>query len=170
MIFSRKQPLAEKACATEAFRLAAFAFFAVLASCTSLPKPEIMAQPESSLPELVSEPASEAEPNQEYGAFTEEQLYRAIVGELEANSGDIAAAGDSYLYLALGTKDLGVILRAVQFASIANDTNALLQLGLVWASVDPTDPQPQLLLAIEYLEAGAFDLAIPRMALVLELG
>ena len=170
MIFSRKQPLAEKACATEAFRLAAFAFFAVLASCTSLPKPKIMAQPESSLPELVSEPASEAEPNQEYGAFTEEQLYRAIVGELEANSGDIAAAGDSYLDLALGTKDLGVILRAVQFASIANDTNALLQLGLVWASVDPTDPQPQLLLAIEYLEAGAFDRAIPRMARVLELG
>ena len=170
MIFSRKQPLAEKACATEAFRLAAFAFFAVLASCTSLPKPDIMAQPESSLPELVSEPASEAEPNQEYGAFTEEQLYRAIVGELEANSGDIAAAGDSYLDLALGTKDLGVILRAVQFASIANDTNALLQLGLVWASVDPADPQPQLLLAIEYLEAGAFDRAIPRMARALELG
>ena len=170
MIFSRKQPLAEKACATEAFRLAAFAFFAVMASCTSLPEPEIMAQPESSLPKLVSEPASEAEPNQEYGAFTEEQLYRAIVGELEANSGDIAAAGDSYLDLALGTKDLGVILRAVQFASIANDTNALLQLGLVWASVYPTDPQPQLLLAIEYLEAGAFDRAIPRMARVLELG
>ena len=170
MIFSRKQPLAEKACATEAFRLAAFAFFAVMASCTSLPEPEIMAQPESSLPKLVSEPASEAEPNQEYGAFTEEQLYRAIVGELEANSGHIAAAGDSYLDLALGTKDLGVILRAVQFASIANDTNALLQLGLVWASVDPTDPQPQLLLAIEYLEAGAFDRAIPRMARVLELG
>tara|TARA_B110000503_G_scaffold30963_1_gene49975 strand:- start:8529 stop:10337 length:1809 start_codon:yes stop_codon:yes gene_type:complete len=170
MIFSRKQPLAEKACATEAFRLAAFAFFAVMASCTSLPEPEIMAQPESSLPKLVSEPASEAEPNQEYGAFTEEQLYRAIVGELEANSGDIAAAGDSYLDLALGTKDLGVILRAVQFASIGNDTNALLQLGLVWASVDPTDPQPQLLLAIEYLEAGAFDRAIPRMARVLELG
>ena len=170
MIFSRKQPLAEKACATEAFRLAAFAFFAIMASCTSLPEPEIMAQPESSLPKLVSEPASEAEPNQEYGAFTEEQLYRAIVGELEANSGDIAAAGDSYLDLALGTKDLGVILRAVQFASIANDTNALLQLGLVWASVYPTDPQPQLLLAIEYLEAGAFDRAIPRMARVLELG
>ena len=170
MIFSRKQPLAEKACATEAFRLAAFAFFAVMASCTSLPEPEIMAQPESSLPKLVSEPASEAEPNQEYGAFTEEQLYRAIVGELEANSGDIAAAGDSYLDLALGTKDLGVILRAMQFASIANDSNALLQLGMLWASVDPTDPQPQLLLAIEYLETGAFDRAIPRMARVLELG
>ena len=170
MIFPRKQLLAEKARATEAFRLATLAFFAVMASCTSLPEPEIMAQPESSLPKLVSEPASEAEPNQEYGAFTEEQLYRAIVGELEANSGDIAAAGDSYLDLALGTKDLGVILRAVQFASIANDTNALLQLGLVWASVYPTDPQPQLLLAIEYLEAGAFDRAIPRMARVLELG
>ena len=152
MIFSRKQPLAEKACSTEAFRLAAFAFFAVMASCTSLPEPDITAQSESSLPELVSEPASEADPNQdpnqepsqdpnkEYGAFTEEQLYRAIVGELEANSGDIAAAGDSYLDLALGTKDLGVILRAVQFASIANDTNALLQLGLVWASVDPITP------------------------------
>lgn len=166
---AQAKPL-EKARATEAFRLAALAFFAVMASCTSLPEPDITAQTESSLPELVFEPASEAEPTQEYGAFTEEQLYRAIAGELEANSGDIAAAGDSYLDLALGTKDLGVILRAVQFASITNDTNALLQLGLVWASVDPTDPQPQLLLAIEYLEAGAFDRAIPRMARVLELG
>ncbi|MDA8922219.1 tetratricopeptide repeat protein [Gammaproteobacteria bacterium] len=170
MIFPRKQLLAEKARATETFRLATLAFFAVMASCTSLPEPDRTAQPESSLPELISEPASEAGPNQEYGAFTEEQLYRAIVGELEVNSGDIAAAGDSYLDLALGTKDLGVILRAVQFASIANDSNALLQLGMLWASVDPTDPQPQLLLAIEYLETGVFDRAIPRMARVLELG
>jgi len=104
MIFSRKQPLAEKACATEAFRLAAFAFFAVLASCTSLPKPEIMAQPESSLPDLVSEPASEAEPNQEYGAFTEEQLYRAIVGELEANSATSPLQVIAILTLRLGRK------------------------------------------------------------------
>lgn len=106
----------------------------------------------------------------EYGAFSEEELYLAIVGELEANSGDLEAAGESYLDLALSSKDLGVIRRAIQFASIANDRNALLQLGLMWATEAPEDPQPQLLLAIEFLETGAFDRAIPRMARVLELG
>jgi hypothetical protein len=146
MRINRKQPLA------------ALTALALLASCTVLPEPDAAAATETAsrqaqLPVTADapkqSPSPEAKP--EYGAFTEEQLYRAIVGELEANSGDIVAAGDSYLDLALSTKDLGVILRAVQFASIANDTNALLQLGLVWASVAPKDPQPQLLLAIEYL-------------------
>ena len=165
MRINRKQPLA------------ALTALALLASCTVLPEPDAAAATETAsrqaqLPVTADAPKQSPSPEAktEYGAFTEEQLYRAIVGELEANSGDIVAAGDSYLDLALSTKDLGVILRAVQFASIANDTNALLQLGLVWASVAPKDPQPQLLLAIEYLENGAFDRAIPRMARVLELG
>lgn len=144
-----------------------------LAGCASAPSTlDPAADTEAVLTQVEDSdvPDSSEESPIEYGAFTEDELYRAIVGELEANSGDLEAAGDSYLDLALATKDLGVIRRAVQFASIAGDTNALLQLGLLWSEVAPQDPQPQLLLAIEFLEAGAFDRALPRMARVLELG
>ncbi len=150
------------------FLLAGSLLSACANSSTAPLAEQAQASPEKATP---ATPQVEAEDGDiEYGNFEEEELYRAIVGELEANSGDLEAAGDSYLDLALSSKDLGVIRRAARFASLTNDTNALLQLGLLWSEVDPEDPQPQLLLAIEFLESGAFDRALPRMARVLELG
>lgn len=144
----------------------------ILASCSSTQPAEGIGESSRERQEVAvdSGPSAQEAAPVDYGAFSEDELYRAIVGELEANSGDFGAAGESYLDLALATKDLNVIRRAIQFASITNDTNALLQLGLLWSEVDPKDPQPQLLLAIEYLESGGFDRAIPHMARVLELG
>ena len=75
----------------------------------------------------------------EYGTFTEEQLYQAIISELGAKRGEREAAGENYFDLAFDTRDLGVVKRAVQFASINNDLNALLQLGLLWAEISPQD-------------------------------
>lgn len=106
----------------------------------------------------------------EYGSFTEDQLYEAIVSELSAQRGQVAEAGDSYFNLAMSTRDLTVIQRAIQFASANGDTNALLQLGLLWAEIEPLNSQPQLLLSIQFLETGAFEQAISHMARVLELG
>jgi len=105
-----------------------------------------------------------------YGSFTEDQLYEAIVSELSAQRGQVAEAGDSYFNLAMSTRDLTVIQRAIQFASANGDTNALLQLGLLWAEIEPLNSQPQLLLSIQFLETGAFEQAISHMARVLELG
>ena len=149
-----------------------FLALALLGGCATAPTAPTAAQaPESD--EVAASETDQADTEDgeiEYGNFEEEELYRAIVGELEANRGNLEGAGDSYLDLALSSKDLGVIRRAVRFASLANDTNAILQLGLLWSEVDPEDPQPQLLLAIEFLDSGAFDRALPRMARVLELG
>jgi len=71
--------------------------------------------------------ASMPDPEVEYGSFTKAQLYQAIISELGAQRGVLEDAGDSYFNLALETKDLGIIRRAVQFASANNDLNALLQ-------------------------------------------
>ena len=70
------------------------------------------------------------EPVVEYGSFTEDQLYQAIVSELSAQRGQVVDAGNSYFDLAMSTRDVTVIQRAIQFASVNGDTNALLQLGL----------------------------------------
>jgi tetratricopeptide (TPR) repeat protein len=109
-------------------------------------------------------------PEIEYGSFTEDQLYEAIVSELSAQRGQVVEAGESYFDLAMSTRDLTIIQRAIQFASINTDTNALLQLGLLWAQLEPTNSQPQLLLSIQFLESGAFEQAISHMSRVLDLG
>ena len=83
------------------------------------------------------ESITETEENITYGSFTQEQLYQTIISELSAQRGDLNEAGDNYLDLAIETKDLSIIQRAIQFASVNNDINALMQLGLLWAEVEP---------------------------------
>ncbi|MFT7472780.1 MAG: tetratricopeptide (TPR) repeat protein [Kiritimatiellia bacterium] len=133
----------------------------------SVPSVETAETPARDMPTLIlGEPAPEIE----YGSFTEDQLYEAIVSELSAQRGQVAEAGESYFDLAVSTRDITIIQRAIQFASVNSDINALLQLGMLWAQLEPTNPQPQLLLSIQFLESGAFEQAISHMSKVLELG
>jgi tetratricopeptide (TPR) repeat protein len=113
--------------------------------------------------------AAEDEPT-EYGAFTENQLYTAIISELGAQRGELLESGNSYFDLAQETRDLQIIERAVQFASVNGDDNALMQLGLLWSDVEPTNPDPHLLLSFQFLETGNFNLALVHMERVIEKG
>ncbi len=106
----------------------------------------------------------------EYGSFTAEQLYQAITGELSAQRGDLDQAAEVYFELARETLDLGVIERAVQFASAIGDGRSLLELGLLWAEVSPDSPEPHLLLSFQLLEAGRPGQALSHMEQVLEAG
>jgi tetratricopeptide (TPR) repeat protein len=149
-------------------------FFACigLAGCAATGPDSIDAESSAMpMPTLVlAEQTSAVTPDVKYGSFTEDQLYEAIISELSAQRGQVAEAGDSYFDLAISTRDITIIQRAIQFASVNSDINALLQLGLLWAELEPTNPQPQLLLSIQFLESGAFDQAISHMSRVLELG
>ncbi len=106
----------------------------------------------------------------EYGAFTEDQLYQAIISELGAQRGQLEDAGENYFNLAIQTQDLSIIRRAVQFASVLGDTNALMQLGLLWSEIEPDNAQPHLLLSFQFLENGNFNQALSHMARVIDLG
>ncbi|MBL4574158.1 MAG: tetratricopeptide repeat protein [Gammaproteobacteria bacterium] len=148
--------------------------FAIVLACTGLigcaasaPSAETAEIPARAMPTLV---LGEAAPEIEYGSFTEDQLYQAIISELSAQRGQVTEAGNSYFDLAVSTRDITIIQRAIQFASANSDINALLQLGMLWAQLEPTNPQPQLLLSIQFLESGAFEQAISHMSRVLELG
>lgn len=139
-----------------------------LIGCAASPLSAETAEPPArDMPTLVlAEPLVEIE----YGSFTEDQLYEAIISELSAQRGQVAEAGESYFDLAVSTRDITIIQRAIQFASVNSDINALLQLGMLWAQLEPSNPQPQLLLSIQFLESGAFEQAISHMSRVLELG
>jgi tetratricopeptide (TPR) repeat protein len=138
-----------------------------LVSCASGPASDSAA---SSQPATAAATAPAAVAEIEYGNFTEDQLYQAIISELGARRGELDSAGQNYFDLAFATRDLSIIRRAVQFASVNGDTNALLQLGLLWTEVDPADAQPHLMLAFQFLEAGSFDQALSHMARVIDLG
>ena len=141
---------------------------ASLVGCAaSVPPTETAETPARDMPTLV---LGEPTPEIEYGNFTEDQLFEAIISELSAQRGQVAEAGESYFDLAVATRDITIIQRAIQFASVNSDINALLQLGMLWAQLEPTNPQPQLLLSIQFLESGAFEQAISHMSRVLELG
>lgn len=140
---------------------------AVLAGCASAP-------PASPAPEQVASTSAVAEavaPKEiKYGTFTEEQLYQAIISELGAQRGQLEEAGDNYFDLAMETRDLTIIRRAVQFASVSGDMNALMQLGLLWSELEPANAQPHLMLSFQFLESGNFDQALSHMARVIDLG
>ena len=86
---------------------------------------------EAAAPVVSTAPPAPAVDEIEYGSFSEDQLYKAIISELGAKRGHVESAGENYFDLALETRDLGIIQRAVQFASVSGDTNALLQLGML---------------------------------------
>ena len=145
---------------------------ATLAACATIPgSPENQAAPSALIASSEAEPAATVEPEEiEYGSFTEEQLYQAIISEIGAQRGHLDIAGENYFDLAIETRDLRIIQRAIQFARVNRDMNALLQLGLLWAEVSPDDPQPHLMLSFQFLESGDFDQALSHMARVIDLG
>ena len=147
--------------------LIVFAYASLIGCAASEAPTQTDKPPARVMPALV---LAEPVPEIEYGSFTEDQLYEAIVSELSAQRGQVVEAGESYFDLAMSTRDLTIIQRAIQFASVNTDTNALLQLGLLWAQLEPTNSQPQLLLSIQFLESGAFEQAISHMSRVLNLG
>ncbi|MBT8145304.1 MAG: tetratricopeptide repeat protein, partial [Gammaproteobacteria bacterium] len=90
--------------------------------------------------------------------------------ELTGQQGDLEQASDTYYRLAFDTRDVGMVRRASQFASVAGDINALVQLGLLWAELEPDNLDPHLMLSFQLLDAGRFEDAVNHMADVIDLG
>ena len=142
---------------------------AVLVSACATLSESTYSDPEQPIESLVFEELS-TDKEIDYGSFTEEQLYQTIISELGAQRGDLKNAGENYLDLAITTKDLAIIQRAIQFASLNGDLNALMQLGLLWSDVEPSNTQPHLMLSFQFLENGNYEQALSHMARVLDLG
>ena len=136
-----------------------------LAACAGLSQVEPPQSPPADEPIIQIE-----QEDIEYGSFSKDQLYQTIVSELGAQRGDLDEASDRYLDLAMETRDLGITIRAAQFASANGDINALMQLGLLWAEIEPDNPQPHLSLAFQFLENGNYSQALSHMVRVIEIG
>lgn len=106
----------------------------------------------------------------EYGNFTRGQLETALLSEFGGMRGHLPQAAEDYYELALATGDIGIIRRAVEFASAAGNNDALLQLAEVWLQQEPDALDPHLIIGYDLLDQALYVRAMPHLDQVLTLG
>lgn len=137
------------------------AMLALLAACAAAPEPEPAPEPEAAAPEAAAV---------EYGRFAAAELALAIRAELAALRGDPGGAARGALELALRTRDLGVLRRAIHFASAAGDADVLLAAGRLWLELEPDSARPRLFLGARFAEAGDLERALTHLGAAFEMG
>lgn len=83
-------------------------------------------------------------------AQSKDTLYDLLVAEIAAQRDQLGVTLLNYLDQAQATRDLGVIKRALNAAQYVKDVEAVQQLAMLWAEVDPSDPQPRQILTYQF--------------------
>jgi tetratricopeptide (TPR) repeat protein len=132
------------------------------------PLPEL---PASASTAVIPEPDAETGKDTiEYGNFTREQLELALLSEFGGMRGYLPQAAEGYYELALQTRDLNVIKRAVEFVSATANTGALTELASLWLEQEPDALQPHLVLGYQLMEQGLYIRALPHLNSVMDMG
>lgn len=84
--------------------------------------------------------------------------------------GYLPQAAEDYYELALETGDIGIIRRAVEFASATGNNDALLQLAELWLQLEPDALDPHLIVGYDLLDQALYVRAMPHLDQVLTLG
>jgi len=144
-----------------------------LVACTAIQTPADSAA-DAGTPDAVSNVSQQITPGPEepveYGAFSREQLELALLSELGGMRGYLPQAAEGYYRLAMDTRDIQIIRRAVEFASALGEIEAMADLATIWMEQDPQALDPNLILGYQLLEQGLFVRAMAYLDKVLELG
>ena len=108
----------------------------------------------------------------EYADFSIEQdtLYDLLVAEIASQRDQFDITLVNYIHQAQMTRDPAVILRAINAAQIAKDSEAIKELTLIWLEEEPDNISAHQILAYQYSVDRAFPEAIDQIAKILELG
>jgi tetratricopeptide (TPR) repeat protein len=123
-----------------------------------------------------SDQAKSAPQNQEdeikYTDFSIEQdtLYDLLVAEIASQRDQFDITLVNYIHQAQMTRDPAVILRAINAAQIAKDSEAIKELTLIWLEQEPDNISAHQILAYQYSVDRAFPEAMDQIAKILELG
>lgn len=127
----------------------------------------------SSATSVDAESAPKSEENDiEYADFSIEQdtLYDLLVAEIASQRDQFDITLVNYIHQAQMTRDPAVILRAINAAQIAKDSEAIKELTLIWLEEEPDNISAHQILAYQYSVDRAFPEAIDQIAKILELG
>jgi len=111
----------------------------LLAACAS---PEL-SQNTNSVPTVADTKSDSSVVRRDYPVrpFPTQTFYDLLVAEVAGTRGDLGLALENYRRQALATRDPGIIARAVSTASYQKNNEALQELGILWAEVEPDSIQ-----------------------------
>ncbi len=116
-----------------------------------------------------SEPAIvRVEPVRPKIALTEELLYRLLEAEFAGQRGHLDVAVESYLELAVATRDPRIVERATRIAVFARDNEAAEKAARLWVELDPRSPDPHQVLAVMALRDGNIDSSLEHLQSILD--
>ena len=135
----------------------------ILAACAS---PERAQNAEGKAKSAPGEPSSTS-PEYPVRPFPKDTFYDLLVAEVAGTRGDLALALENYRRQALATRDPGVIARAVSTASYQKNNDALQELGVLWAEVEPESMQARNMAFYAQAQRGDFSLAFKHAEFLL---
>ncbi|MBP6382272.1 MAG: tetratricopeptide repeat protein [Pseudomonadales bacterium] len=93
-------------------------------------------------------------PEPVYRPFPEDTLYALLVAEFAARRGALDTALQNYMQQAVRTRDPGVAARATRMARYMGAERATLDAALLWAELEPQNPEARFTAATELARAG----------------
>ncbi len=101
--------------------------------------------------------------------FSKNVLYDLLVAELSGQRGAFETLVNNYSAVAIQTRDVGVIKRAINAAQYAKDEEALTELTQLWSEVEPDNVDAHQLAAFQLIKKKDFENALFHMEKVLDL-
>lgn len=135
----------------------------ILTACAS---PELAQNADGKAKSAPSEPSS-INPEYPVRPFSKDTFYDLLVAEVAGTRGQLALALENYRRQALATRDPGVIARAVSTASYQKNNDALQELGILWAEVEPESMQARNMAFYAQAQRGNFSLAFEHAEFLL---
>ncbi len=147
----------------------------VATACTSVPEPPPPEEPvvevaSEATPEPVPLPARRPRPDEYPVAnFEDDALYQLLVAEVAVYRGQLETALDSYVSVAVASRDPGVAARATSLAAYMRN-DAALTTSQIWAAEDPDSISAHQSAADQLMKAGDLARAMDHMEEVKRLG
>ena len=136
----------------------------LLGACSTLPPKD---QSVSSSP-AQQKPAVRTEPVRPKIALSEEILYKILVAEFAGQRGRLDISVDTYLDLAVQTRDPKIVERATRIAVYARNAEAATEAARLWLELDPLNPDAHQVLAVMALRKGNIDEAMQHLQNILQ--
>lgn len=124
-----------------------------------------------SKPQDSMQPSSPAQTKQVFKDFDQEQdtLYDLMVAEVAAQRNQFNITLLNYIQQAHMTRDTDVIKRAINAAQYIKDIEAIKEMALLWADVEPENLPAHQLLAFQYFYTKDYQASIEELEKILEL-
>ncbi|MEH6825466.1 MAG: tetratricopeptide repeat protein [Motiliproteus sp.] len=148
--------------------LSALGLAAILSACTHL-APQSATTPDTQTPAPAQEQPEQTQATPQ-GSFEAATLYALLVAELAAQRNLPQVTLHNYMREAERTEDINITRHAALLAKQYRDPRSRLKAALLWAKLEPDNPEPNSIAAAELVRKGDTERALPLLKTALANG